>query len=64
MLPNHCSGFGKPAAVGSGCTCWMEKLVKDVLSYDIMSKKLMSVLDEVNNEMKVVKKMKMNELNK
>lgn len=31
MLPNHCSGFGKPAAVESGCTCWIEKLVKERL---------------------------------
>ena len=31
ILPNHCSGFGKPAAVESGCTCLMEKLVKECL---------------------------------
>lgn len=29
ILPNHCSGFGKPAGVESGCTCWTEKLVRN-----------------------------------
>lgn len=33
ILPNHCSGFGKPAAVESGCTCcWTENGTREKLA--------------------------------